>query len=106
MLFISCSVLVIPQNLLCVPSGESSLTVLTFAKNMNCPKKMFRKPGAVTIEGGIMGLGDSFSMKIRIAEKTAEIVNKDGLLPSRAGLPLVVPRTNEVAEMTKAPSPR
>lgn len=73
---------------------------------MNCPKKMFRKPGALTIEIGIMGLGDIISMKIRIAKKTAEVINKAGLLPSKAWLPSVVPRTNEEAEMTKAPSPK
>jgi hypothetical protein len=67
---------------------------------------MCRKPGAVIIEAGIIGLDDNLSMKIRIPRKMAEIVNRADLLSSNIGLPLVVPKTNEVAEMTKAPSPK
>lgn len=85
---------------------EPPLTVLTNTKNVNCPRKICRRPGAVIIEEGIMGLGVTFSIQNRIPKKMADIVNRAGLLPSRIGLPLVVPKTNEVAEMTKAPSPK
>lgn len=75
-MFINCSLLAKPQDHLFVPSGKSSLTVLTFARNRNCPKNMPRRFGAAMIEGGIIGLGDIFSMTIRIARNTAEVANK------------------------------
>lgn len=55
---------------------------------------------------GMIGRGVTNSMSIRIIRKTAEAVNKAGLYLSKARLPFVVPRTNAVAEMIKAPSPR
>jgi hypothetical protein len=75
-------------------------------KKVNCPKKICRNPGAATTEGGIIGLGDTFSMTIRIPKKMAEIVKRADLLLSKVGLPSVVPRTNEVAEIKKAPRPK
>ena len=93
----------------CGPKGELfnySLTVLTFTKNRNCPKKMLRKFGAAMTEGGIIGLDDNFSTTIRITKNIPEMANRSGLLSSKAGFPSVVPRTNEVAEMVNAPSPQ
>lgn len=67
---------------------------------------MFLKPGAVIIERGIMGLDTIFSMNTRSTRKTAEVVNIATLLPPMAELPSVAPRTNKVAEVAKAPSPK
>lgn len=68
--------------------------------------KMFRKPCAGTTEAGKMGLDDIVSMMTRMTKNAAEAINRASLLSSKAGLPEVVPRTNAVAEMMKAASPK
>lgn len=53
-----------------------------------------------------MGLDDIVSMMTRMTKNAAEAINRASLLSSKAGLPEVVPRTNAVAEMMKAASPK